>query len=168
MLREKLKKYGGGFTLIETLVVIAIVGILSGIVLVSVGDLRERARDSRRKSEVARIGQFLTFSCYLPVGGEGEYDIITLAQEIITQNPQYSKFLSNIPKDPKVGSDTESKYIYTVDGGGEKCALYANLENPNEQATLSITSPAPGGGTGVLKADNPGWNDTPFYFQVSN
>ena len=168
MLQEKLKKCGDGFTLVETLIVIAIVGILSGIVLVSVGDLRERARDSRRKSEVSGIGQFLTLSCYLPSGGEGEYDMITLAQEIIAQNPQYGRFLSNIPKDPKAGSDTESKYIYTVDGTGEKCALYANLENPNERATLSITIVTPGGGTGVLKADNPGWNGTPFYFQVSN
>ena len=168
MLREKLKKYGAGFTLVEILVVITIVGILSGIVLVSVGDLRERARDSRRKSEIAYIGQFLAFSCYLPTGGEGEYDMITLAQEIIAQNPQYGKFLSNIPKDPKAGSETQSKYIYTVDGEGEKCALYANLENPNERATLIITSAAPGGGTGVLKADSLGWNGTPFYFQVSN
>lgn len=165
---EKIKKYSAGFTLVETLVVIAILGILSSIVLISVGDIRERARDSRRKSEVARIGQFLSFSCYLPSAGEGEYDIIALAQEIVAQNPQYGQFLSNIPKDPKTGTDTQSKYIYTVDGQGKKCALYANLENPNERATLSIAAPTPGGGTGVLKADHPGWNGTPFYFQVSN
>ena len=157
-----------GFTLVETLVVIAVIAIIATIVLVSLSSVRYKARDTKRKSEISQIGRFLTLSCYLPDDGEGEYDLIPLAEEIVIKNPQYSRFLSRVPQDPKTGSDTESKYIYIVNTDGSKCALYANLENPDEKVTLTITVPTPGGGKGVFKAGSPGWNGTSLYYQYSN
>ncbi len=44
-----------GFTLIELLVVISIIGVLSGIVMVSVQDMRAKARDARRKQDLAQV-----------------------------------------------------------------------------------------------------------------
>jgi prepilin-type N-terminal cleavage/methylation domain-containing protein len=51
----KHKRKGEGFTLIELLVVIAILGLISTIVLVGVSNQRQKARDTKRLSEMRQI-----------------------------------------------------------------------------------------------------------------
>ena len=157
-----------GFTLIETLVVMAIIGILVSVIITSLIGARDKARDVKRKAEISQIGRFLVMSCYAPDAGDGDYDLMPIAQELLSKNPQYSQYLKMIPKDPKSGTDTESGYRYIVADSGTKCAIYANLENENEQITLNITVSTPKGGTGVFRVSDNGPNGTPLYYQYSN
>ena len=155
-----------GFTLIELLVVIAIISILSSIALFSLNEARIKSRDAERKSEIAQYGRILTASCYTPSAGVGDYDLADVITEFAAQNTQYAEYLAHIPQDP-TGSMTETRYRYVVDEESN-CALYANLENPKERVTLSITVGTPLGGSGVFQALAPGWNNTDRYFHVSN
>ncbi len=159
-----------GFTLVELLIVIAIIGLIATIVFVALGSVTKKARDTKRKADLAQIGRFFSLSsCFLPNEGAGTYDLTSLADEFKVSYPQYASYMSQIPRDPKSGNASESFYRYVVSEGGTKCALYANLENADEAVTLiKLTAPTAGGGNGVLAAGSDGWNGTNRYFQVSN
>lgn len=165
----KNKKAVLGFSLIEILVVITIIGILSTFAIIALGSARIKARDAKRKNDISTIGRFMSLSCFMPNAGAGEYDLVDLAAELTLSNPSYSQYLKSVPLDPLSGTIIKSNYTYIVNEDGDKCALYANLENKNEKITISnLNEPTPGMGAGVLEGVNTGVNNTNIYFQYSN
>lgn len=158
-----------GFTLIEILVTIGIIGLLTTIVAVSLSRTTIKAKDTKRKAQIYQMGRFLQFGCRMPSDGSFDIDLLAYANQLIIQYPQYQEYLSNIPRDPTLGNETQSGYRYTISSDGQKCALYANLENEEEPVTLSnLSLPTPGGGIGILRSSSPGPNGTTKYYQFSN
>ena len=139
-----------GFTLVELLVVISIIGILSSFVSYSIGNAQAKGRDSRRKSDLDTIKKALelaktdsTASAFYPKCVTYTTNECTIAAS--TTNPAMSTtYLSTVPKDPK----TSINYTYhpTPDSCGVSgCTgytLYACLENGNEPVVDNVVAVA--------------------------
>lgn len=88
--RENLR----GFTLIETLLVIGVVGLLASIVLVAIGNARQQSRDSQRQANLHQI----TTSMELDFQENTQYLSTTGGVDAVTS---ISTYLPVVPKDPK-------------------------------------------------------------------
>lgn len=157
-----------GYSLIELLVAIGIIMILATIAAVSLFATRGRATDTVRKTDLNQIGRLLWASaCYVPTSGAGDYDMQDIVDEFVAANPSAAQYVSQVPRDPKVGTETATGYRYIYDASGA-CAVYANLVNPEEEVTLpGLNAPTAGGGTGVLQGAATGVNGTNRYYQVA-
>lgn len=108
------------FTLIELLVVIAIIGILSTVVLVNLSGTRQRARDARRKSDLANIR--LAIEMYYDAQNPPAYPTgITDALLGIYMSG------SKVPTDPRGGAT--KPYCYSLVSGAYN--VCAKLESPS-------------------------------------
>ncbi|OIO46923.1 MAG: hypothetical protein AUJ31_00760 [Parcubacteria group bacterium CG1_02_39_15] len=93
---------GKGFTLIELLVVITIIGILSTMVLVSMGGARSKARDAKRESDIGQI----VLAMELDYSDDEHYSQYTPTEwATIKKIPKDTgKYLDPVPQDPKSGA----------------------------------------------------------------
>jgi len=90
----KLRKKG--FTLIEMLIVIVIIGILASALIPRLNNMQARARDAARKADLNQLGTAITayFTDFGQYPGTGAHDINEFAAKLA---PSY---LSSIPSDP--------------------------------------------------------------------
>ena len=116
-------KAKNGFTLIEILVVVAIIGLLSSIIFVSITSARQKARDAIRFADIKRldtaIKQYILDHGEAPLFSNGSiygtiYDFD--GPGWLALNSQLAPYLSNMPKDPcgiKCYDDVAKKwYVY--------------------------------------------------------
>ncbi|HUO56288.1 MAG TPA: prepilin-type N-terminal cleavage/methylation domain-containing protein [Candidatus Paceibacterota bacterium] len=129
-----------GFTLVEILVVIAIIGILAAIILVSLSAARAQARDTQRISDIKQIQ--LALSLYYDACGEFPTDIY-VSSNSCPGNASITgiapSFISVVPLDPSTGS----KYKYTPIGVvGAVCNSSNLVASYHLGATLETTDSA--------------------------
>ncbi len=118
-----------GFTLIELMVVIAIIAILSAIALPSIDKIRARSRDSKRVAELSQIR--LALEHYFNVNNK--YPVNINSDSVNSPSFLTTGIMSSVPTDPSSGTYYYASYC---PGGGSSASGYhlgAKLEQPNEQ-----------------------------------
>lgn len=135
------EKQNKGFTLVELLVVISLIGILSTLVIANLNSARERARDAQRKSDLRNIQTALRLYYNDNAGypASSSYNIVacngtcTWGSAWVNSSTTYMNIL---PKDPL---STQS-YRYTSTGAGaETFTLDACLENKSDDKGVATT-----------------------------
>lgn len=141
-------KFGKGFTLVELLVVMAILAILVSIALVSFRSSQARGRDAQRKSDLKQMASALElfYSDYgkYPDGATGlieacSYNSSSDSGSVCSWGVgEFSDgktvYFKIVPKDP---SDAYSYLYRVVDSpSNQKFQLFARLENSQDKDCL--------------------------------
>lgn len=116
-----------GFTLVELLVVITIIGILSGMGVVVYSRAQAKARDGRRRADLTNLQQAVEMHyadnlSYPSTGGVwwgqcSDYGSRTATCGANTFIPNICPtYIANIPKDPKADASGSDCYLYRSNG----------------------------------------------------
>jgi len=125
-----------GFTLIEILIVVAIIAILASVVLVGLGPTQSLGRDARRVSDLHEVQNGLE----LYYNAEGKYPIgdgsawANLGTELTGAVPS----ITSVPGDPSSGKS----YDYSSDAAGVGYILQATMENGSGGPWSGYTAPS--------------------------
>jgi len=156
-LKLKMKKSNNrGFTLIEILIVVAIIAILASMVLVGLGPTQRAGRDARRISDLRSIqtGLELAYSkCgYYPgTIASGACSAVDPGDWTALGTTLTGVGVNNLPNDP----NTNATYGY-ADLSGSGYVVGAALEDPSNGAFSNYASPIPGGGSVTKWVDKSG------------
>ncbi|MCA9356995.1 prepilin-type N-terminal cleavage/methylation domain-containing protein [Candidatus Nomurabacteria bacterium] len=131
-----------GFTLLEVMVVIAIIGILSAVVVVNYASVKEAARDDIRKADLKSLQLALKLykaqNGVYPDAGCGEATYWTGPGTHsngfggnLTDCPEYivglvPEFIGELPTDPNKESEIDKGYIYHVNGTHDAYKVLVN------------------------------------------
>jgi len=133
-----MEKKKSGFTLIELLVVIAIIGLLATLSVVALNNARERARDSRRVSDIKQIQTALE----LYFNANDEYPAGAGADPASTElATPLADFMDPIPTAPLptdgTCGDTDNSYVYNKVTDTEYTISYCLGDGGVKEATES-------------------------------
>jgi prepilin-type N-terminal cleavage/methylation domain-containing protein len=136
-----MKKFQHGFSLIEIMVVVGIIGILSAVLYVNFSDGSEISRDAQRQADLRTVDTALELyknkygeypaGCNGPEVWSGhapDYDCPSGNQYIVGLAPE---FIPRLPQDPKLNGD-DSGYVYATNAEGTVYIMKARLTVESE------------------------------------
>lgn len=127
------KSINKGFTLVELLIVMVILGILTTIVASSFSSSQEKARDTRRKSDLQSVTKalevyFNDYSNYPPSNGSGSLTDYSWGEAFIDTND--TTYMVKLPEE----KTSARNYYYVTEGGqNQTYAIFARLENDQDK-----------------------------------
>lgn len=130
-----------GFTLIEILIVCAVIAVLAGITVLFSGPSRMKARDSRRLSDITQIQAALESYFAEQPRTNAKYPEQTdygVVPEVLAP-----KHIAEVPSDPS-GSDSPYKYMSISNGKGYCLAAKFEGVSPNTTVPTGCTAPTTG------------------------
>jgi type II secretion system protein G len=161
-------KKTSGFTFIEIIIVITIIGMLAAFIVGNYVTAKQRGRDSKRKADLNLIQSALEqykadnefYPCFSSSISECSSDSSTASTAIegiglistinsANSNDLPSKYLNSIPSDPLYGNSCSSVakgYLYWHGLGRQQYVLFANLESTTDKDATAL-KPAPSNGT---------------------
>ena len=161
MLRSIIKKEGG-FTLLELLIVIVIIGILALLIIPNITSAPKKARDTQRKTDLRAIQKgleeyFVSNNSYPGTGGIADAVLGSSNGTGPLDNAQNgaTPIMKTVPKDPKGGATQPYVYYYTPSGTpASSYKLDGCLENGSDTGTGTV---AVGSLTGVTGCTTKGF-----------
>ncbi len=102
-----------GYTLIEILVVVTIIGLVASISTVSYTILSKQSRDARRKADLEQIRSAIEMYRSNNTSGLYPTGFAMPCNSIVPINDASNTYLSRIPQDPKC---PDYKYYFSSDG----------------------------------------------------
>jgi prepilin-type N-terminal cleavage/methylation domain-containing protein len=141
-----------GFTLIEILIVVAIIAILASVVLVGLGPTQEAGRDARRISDLREVQNGLELYYNLcgyypgyaeptiPCGAWGDNKGYGGSPPSMTSALEGTPAagIASVPQDPS----PSGAYLYGTNTYGTEYILGATLENPNNTIFATYVPPS--------------------------
>ena len=123
-----MKKSTSGFTIIELLVVIVVIGILASITAVTFRGVQQRARDAQRRSDLTIIAKALEY--YKIDNGSYPGSPGWCTQISNPAHPDVANAISTytgtLPKDPSYRNTYRDYFFYN--NGASPYGLYAQME----------------------------------------
>ena len=128
-----------GFTLVELLIVISIMGILTVIGMASFKTIQLKSRDARRKNDLSTISKALNmYYNDLGIFPHGSPDIKTMIKTVgvgfsANINGTVTTYIVEMPRETTQGV---KDYYYTTSTTGKSFKLFVNLENKEDGSCL--------------------------------
>lgn len=141
-----------GFTLLELLIVVGIVGILSVFVMSNVSGYRVRTRDAQRKVDLRQVQSALE----MYRADDGTYPASFTFPASCTSATQFKDaggtvFLNKVPCDPV----NSAPYVYTYTYTGTGYQLVSCLENDQDNQKDGTTATGCSSAAGSYTLTNP-------------
>ena len=130
-----------GFTLVELMVVIAIIALLTGIILVNLTGSKAKGRDAKRVSDLAQIQ--LAIEQYFDRCNQYPTALDTSKTDGCPTSPtaiSLGSFISKIPTDPS----TNASYDYMINSASAPTnyLMHTTLETSNSASQQSAPLPS--------------------------